>query len=105
MEACGFRDRADEFAAKNCVILGVSADSVKSHERFSSRHNLPFRLISDSDHAISAAYGAWREKTFFRQRYMATVRCTIVIDEEGLIKAVYDKVRVFGHVSEVLASV
>lgn len=103
VEACSFRDADAEFAAKNAVILGVSADSVKSHDRFKAKHKLPFRLISDRDHSISEAYGARREKKMFGRTYMGIVRSTFVIDEEGRIKAAYDKVKVRGHTSRVLA--
>ncbi len=104
VEACGFRDAHEEFASKGCVVLGVSADSVRSHSRFSARHRLPFRLVSDSDHAIAEAYGAWRQKTLFGKRYMGIVRSTFVIGADGRIEAVYDRVKVRGHVGEVLAN-
>lgn len=103
IEACSFRDAADNFAAKNAVILGASADSVKSHDRFKARHQLAFQLISDQDHSIAEAYGAWREKKLFGRKYMGVVRSTFVIDEEGRIASIFDKVKVRNHVSEVLA--
>ena len=103
-EACAFRDAHEEFCAKNCVIIGVSADSIKSHERFSARHHLPFRLVSDPDHTISESYGAWRQKTLFGRKYMGIVRSTFVIGADGRIEASYDQVKVVGHVGEVLAS-
>jgi len=102
-EACAFRDAHEEFCAKNCVIIGVSADSIKSHERFSARHHLPFRLVSDPDHTISESYGAWRQKTLFGRKYMGIVRSTFVIGADGRIEASYDQVKVVGHVGEVLA--
>lgn len=103
-EACAFRDAHAELSAKGCVVLGVSADSVRSHSRFSARHRLPFRLVSDSDHAIAEAYGAWRQKTLFGKKYMGIVRSTFVIGAGGKIEAVYDRVKVRGHVGEVLAN-
>lgn len=103
-EACAFRDAHEEFCAKNCVIIGVSADSIKSHERFSARHHLPFRLVSDPDHAISESYGAWRQKTLFGRKYMGIVRSTFVIGADGRIEASYDQVKVVGHIGEILAS-
>jgi len=103
LEACAFRDAHEEFCAKNCVIIGVSADSIKSHERFSARHHLPFRLVSDPDHTISESYGAWRQKTLFGRKYMGIVRSTFVIGADGRIEASYDQVKVVGHVGEVLA--
>lgn len=104
LEACAFRDAHAEFSAKNCVILGVSADSIRSHERFSARHKLPFRLVSDPDHAIADSYGAWRQKTLFGKKYMGIVRSTFVIGEDGRIEAAYDRVKVVGHIAEVLAN-
>ncbi len=103
-EACAFRDAHEQFCAKNCVVIGVSADSIKSHERFSARHHLPFRLVSDPDHTISEAYGAWRQKTLFGRKYMGIVRSTFVIGADGRIEASYDQVKVAGHVGEVLAN-
>ena len=104
VEACGFRDAEAEFKAKNTVILGVSADSIKSHDRFKSEHSLPFPLISDPDHSISESYGAWRQKKLFGKTYMGIVRSTFVIDKHGKIEAAYDRVKVRGHVAAVLAS-
>ncbi len=101
-EACAFRDARSEFEARNAVILGVSPDSVKAHDRFKARHDLPFDLVSDPDHAITESYGAWREKSLYGKRYMGVVRSTFVIDEEGTIQAVFDNVRVRGHVANVL---
>lgn len=103
IEALAFRDAEPEFAAKNAAILGVSADSVRSHDRFKARHNLPFRLLSDRDHAIAEAYGAWREKQLFGKKYMGIVRSTYVIDEQGKIEATCDKVKVRGHTDDLLA--
>ena len=103
-EACDFRDSESRFAAKNAVILGVSCDSLKSHERFKAKHGLPFALLSDGDHAIAEAYGTWREKSLYGKRYMGSVRSTFVIDEHGVIQAVYDRVKVRGHVDAVAAS-
>ncbi len=104
IEACAFRDAGEEFKARNAVILGVSADSVRSHDRFKSKHRLSFPLISDPDHSIAEAYGAWREKKMFGRTYMGIVRSTFVIDEEGRIKAAFDKVKVRGHIRQVLAA-
>ena len=103
-EACDFRDAAPRFADKNTVILGVSTDSVQSHDRFKAKHELPFPLLSDSDREIAEAYGTWREKSLYGKKFMGMVRCTFVIDEEGTIAAVYDKVRVKGHVEALLGT-
>lgn len=101
-EACDFRDAASRFADKSAVILGVSTDSVQSHDRFKAKHELPFLLLSDSDRAIAGAYGTWREKSLYGKKFMGMVRSTFVIDEQGIIAAVYDKVRVKGHVEALL---
>lgn len=103
-EACAFRDAHEEFSAQNCAVVGVSTDSIKSHERFSTRHQLPFRLVSDPDHKISESYGAWRQKTLFGRQYMGIVRSTFVIGADGRIEATYDRVKVAGHIDEVLAN-
>ena len=102
LEACSFRSAQPQFAAKNAVILGISGDSTESHERFKARHDLPFRLVSDPDHAIARLYGAWRKKSVLGIGFMWLVRSTFVINEEGRISAIYDKVNVFGHVAQVL---
>ena len=103
-EACAFRDAHEELAARGCAVVGVSPDSVKSHDRFSARHQLPFRLVSDPDHAIAESYGAWGEKTLYGKKYLGIVRSTFVIGTDGRIEAVYGRVRVRGHVAEVLSN-
>lgn len=103
LEACSFRDAEGEFEARNAVILGASADKVKSHDGFKSKHKLPFTLVSDRDHSIAEAFGVWREKKLFGRKYMGMVRSTFVIDEAGRIDAAFDRVKVLGHVPEVLA--
>ncbi len=102
MEACSFRSAQPEFAAKNATILGISADSTESHDRFKARHGLPFQLVSDPDRKIARSYGTWRKKSFLGIGYMWLVRSTFVIDENGRIDAIYDNVNVFGHVAQVL---
>lgn len=104
-EACGFRDAAAEFAAKNAIILGVSPDSVAAHDRFKAKHGLPFRLVSDPGHAIAESYGVWREKALYGKKYMGIVRSTYVIDEQGKIETVFDKVKVRGHPAHVLEAI
>jgi len=102
-EACDFRDAAKEIDAKDAVVLGVSPDSVKSHDKFKEKFELPFTLISDEDHAIAEAYGAWQEKSMYGRKYMGIQRSTFLIDEKGKIAEVYDKVKVKGHVADVLS--
>jgi len=104
-EACDFRDHQAAFADKNTVVLGVSPDSPKSHDNFKAKHELPFTLVSDKDHQIAEAYGAWQEKSMYGKKYMGIQRSTFVIDEKGKIAEVYGKVRVKGHVEDVLSKV
>jgi len=104
-ESCDFRDAQAKFDAKDAVILGVSPDSVKSHDKFKQKFELPFALISDEDHKIAEAYGVWQEKSMYGRKYMGIVRSTFVIDEKGKIAAIYDKVKVKGHVADVLEKV
>jgi len=101
-EACDFRDFQPQLEAKNVVTLGVSPDSVKSHDKFKAKFELPFRLIADEDHAIAEAYGVWQEKSMYGKKYMGIVRSTFVIDEKGKIAEVHDKVKVKGHVADLL---
>ncbi|MCK4894808.1 MAG: peroxiredoxin, partial [Calditrichia bacterium] len=84
------------------VVLGVSPDSVKSHQGFIQKQNLNFNLLSDPDHKIAEAYGAWGEKSMYGRKYMGILRSTFVIGKDGIIKKVYDKVKPEGHAEEVL---
>ncbi len=104
-EACDFRDSAGAFSGKNTVVLGVSPDSVRSHDKFKAKFELPFTLISDPDHLIAEAYGVWREKSLYGRKYMGIVRSTFLIDEQGAVAEVWDKVKVKQHVAAVLDSV
>jgi len=101
-EACDFRDNAGRLKRKGATVIGVSADSVKSHEKFSKKYDLPFPLLSDESKEMLRAYGVWREKKFMGRTYMGIVRTTVVIDEAGKIEHVYDEVSVKNHVDEVL---
>ena len=101
-ESCDFRDVISRFKKKDTVVLGVSPDSVASHQKFKVKFSLPFPLISDEDHKIAMAYGTWQEKSMYGKQYMGIVRSTFVIDGNGLIFQVYEKVKVKGHVDEVL---
>ncbi len=103
-EACDFRDRAEALAAKDAVVLGVSTDTVKSHQGFKSKHSLPFTLLADPDKELVSAYGVYREKKQYGRSFMGTVRTTFVIDEEGVIANVFNSVKVNGHADAVLES-
>ncbi len=106
VEACTFRAMHPGFAAKKVAVVGVSGNSVESHDRFKVRHRLPFPLVSDPDRRIATAYGARRKKKLLWIEYMSSVRTTYVIDEEGKITAVYHNVaNVFAHASRVLGDI
>jgi peroxiredoxin Q/BCP len=101
-EACGFRDRMPELARHGLAVIGVSRDSVASHDKFKSKYGLPFTLASDLDGTVSEAYGTWVEKSMYGRKYMGLDRATFLIDEKGIVRAVWRKVKVPGHVEEVL---
>jgi peroxiredoxin Q/BCP len=82
-QACSFRDAYPEIQEKNAVVLGVSPDGSESHQKFRTKHDLPFTLLVDEDHAISDAYGTWGEKSMYGKKYMGIIRSQFVIDEEG----------------------
>ena len=103
IEAKGFRDLHDAFAAKGVVILGVSKDTAKAHARFKTKECLPFTLVSDTT-GICEAYGAWREKTLYGRNYMGIARITFLIDEAGTIARIFDPVKAATHPQEVLAA-
>ena len=102
-EACDFRDQATAIDDADAVVLGVSPDSVRSHDNFKKKHELPFTLVSDPDHSVAEAYGVWREKSMYGRKYMGIVRSTFLIDEKGKIVEAWDKVKVKGHVDDVLS--
>lgn len=101
-EACYFRDLEAEFAAAGAVILGVSTDSVKSHEKFAEKFKLPFPLLADESQEVVQAYGVWKEKSMYGKSYMGIERTTFVIDKQGVIRKIWPKVSVEGHADEVL---
>ena len=101
-EAQGFRDALDDFAKLGAEIVGVSKDSVKRHDNFKAKHELPFALISDEDGVICEAYGVWQEKKNYGKTYMGIVRTTFLIDENGKVAEIWRNLRVKGHVGKVL---
>ena len=103
-EACGFRDALPDFSKVNASIIGVSKDSVKKHDRFKAKYDLPFTLAADEDGSVCEAYGVWQLKKFMGRESMGIVRSTFLIDEDGVISAAWRKVRVKDHVDEVLAA-
>jgi len=103
-EACGFRDSLAAFRRAGAEVIGVSRDSVKSHDKFKAKYELPFTLVSDEDGAICEAYGTWVEKSMYGRKYMGIERATFLIDAKGRIRGVWRKVKIPGHVEEVLAA-
>lgn len=101
-EACGFRDAHPDFSKINAEIIGVSKDSVKRHDKFKKKYELPFALVADEDGKICEAFGVWQEKKNYGKTYMGIVRSTFLIDEKGKIAAVWRNLRVKGHVEKVL---
>lgn len=101
-EACSFRDEIAFFKKNNTMVLGISADSVKSHKNFSEKFSLPFPLLSDESKKMIGAYGVWKEKSMYGKKYLGIERTTVIIDENGKIKKIFPKVKVKGHTEEVL---
>lgn len=103
-EAQAFRDAADDFAAAGVAIVGISPDGVASHDRFKAKHGLNFTLAADVDNQAAEAFGVWVEKSMYGRRYMGVDRSTFLVDETGRVRKAWRKVKVAGHVSEVLAA-
>lgn len=101
-EACDFRDSHPDFKKLKAVVLGVSPDSIDSHKKFSEKYELPFTLLSDESKNVLEKYGVWKEKSMYGRKYMGVERTTIIIDENGKIRKIFPKVKVNGHVEEVL---
>ena len=102
-EACGFRDNFSQFQSADTVVLGVSTDTVKSHEKFATKFSLPFPLLADESHEVAEKYGVWVEKNMYGKKSMGIQRATFLIDKSGKIAAAWPKVKVEGHVEEVAA--
>ncbi len=102
-EACAFRDDYSEYEKAGVVVLGVSADSPKSHLKFKKKYNLPFTLLSDEDHKVCEAYDVWALKKMMGREYMGILRTTYLISKEGLVKKVFEEVKPAGHSKEILA--
>ena len=104
-EACDFRESHTNFSDLNAVILGVSADDERAHQKFIEKHGLPFSLLIDDTHEVSEAYGVWKLKKNFGKEYMGIERSTFLIDPTGTIVKEWRKVKVQGHVEEVLSTI
>ena len=101
-EACSFRDLTAEFAKHDAVILGVSTDSIESHLKFRDKHKLPFELLADEDAAVSKAFGVYKQKNLYGKKHLGIERTTFIIDRTGRIAQIYPKVKVDGHVQDIL---
>lgn len=100
-EACDFRDNFNRLTLK-AVVIGVSPDSIKSHIKFKEKQNLNFTLISDTEHKLAEQFGAWGEKSMYGRKYFGIIRSTFILNEQGEIEKEWRKVKVKGHVEEVL---
>jgi peroxiredoxin Q/BCP len=104
-EACGFRDSLPKFGKINATVIGISRDSVASHDKFKTKHKLPFTLASDEKGQVTERYGVWVEKSMYGRKYMGIERATYLIDDKGVVRREWRKVKVPGHVDEVLKAV
>ncbi|MDH5440739.1 MAG: thioredoxin-dependent thiol peroxidase [Candidatus Bathyarchaeota archaeon] len=96
-EAIQFRDMVKDFEKEDIVVLGVSKDTIQSHQKFKQRHELPFTLLSDPEGKVLSLYGVWKKKSLYGRTFMGTERSTFLIDETGTVQKVYRKVKVKGH--------
>ena len=101
-EACGFSDALPDFGRAKAEVIGVSRDSVASHDKFKKKYKLKFRLGADEDGKVTEAYGTWVEKSMYGRKYMGIERATFLIDAKGVVRGVWRKVKVPGHVDAVL---
>jgi peroxiredoxin Q/BCP len=102
-EACNLRDNYSEFKEKGFEVIGVSADSQKSHQKFIEKYHLPFRLISDVDKKVLQDYGAWGEKKMYGKSYMGILRKTFLIDENGIVEKIIEKVKTKEHSTQIFS--
>ncbi|HLN26057.1 MAG TPA: peroxiredoxin [Patescibacteria group bacterium] len=103
-EACAFQEALPDFSAADAAIIGLSKDSVASHDKFKAKYALGFTLAADTEGAVCEAYGVWVEKSMYGRKYFGIERATVLIDAEGVIRKVWHKVKVTGHAKEVLAA-
>jgi peroxiredoxin Q/BCP len=102
-QACNLRDNYESLLSQGFVVLGVSVDNEKSHQKFIKKYDLPFPLLADTDHTIVEAYGVWVEKSMYGKTYMGTARTTFVIDEKGIISEIIQKVDTKNHTDQILS--
>lgn len=103
-EACNLRDNYDDLKSKDFEIIGVSPDSEKSHEKFTTKHELPFELIADTDKNILNNFGVWGEKKMYGRTYNGVFRTTFIINDEGVIEKIFKKVKTKDHTNQILAA-
>jgi peroxiredoxin Q/BCP len=104
-QACGFRDQMPKFGKVAAAIIGISRDSVKSHDKFKAKYELPFTLGADEKGEVTEKYGVWVEKSMYGRKYMGIERSTFLIDDKGVVRQEWRKVKIPGHVDEVLKAV
>jgi thioredoxin-dependent peroxiredoxin len=104
-EACDFRDNLARLKKAGAAVVGVSRDQVKSHAKFAAKYDLPFPLLSDVEGGMLEAYGVWQKKSFMGKSFMGIVRTTFLVDGNGVVRRAWEKVKVEGHVDEVLDAI
>ena len=103
-QAIGFTENNEAFAAADAIVVGVSKDPVKKHDKFIAKHDLEITLVADEDTSINQLYGVWVEKNLYGRKYMGTERTTVLIDKDGIVQKIWPKVKVPGHVEDVLSA-
>ena len=101
-EACAFRDSIKYFSQNNIIVIGISKDNTESHKKFKEKYSLPFTLLSDESLDVIKAYGVWKEKTLYGRKFMGIERTTFIINEKGVIQNIFPKVKVDGHIDEII---
>lgn len=104
-EACSFRDANREMQKRGIVVLGVSADSIESHQKFAEKYGLSYPLLADTDTMVSQLYGVWKEKNMYGKKFMGINRETFLIDKDGVVRKVWHKVKPDDHATEVLETI
>lgn len=101
-EACSFRDNFRRIDALDAIVLGVSPDDLKAHDKFIAKHELPFTLLADTDRQLARTYGVWKEKNMYGKKVMGIERTTFLIDPDGHIHRIWPKVKVDNHVDDII---
>lgn len=101
-EACSFQDNLSSLTSHGAIVLGVSIDSVESHQKFAAKYKLTFPLLSDERKTVVEKYGVWKKKSLYGKTFLGIERTTVLIDEEGIVRHIFPKVKVDGHTAEVL---